>query len=255
VRADWNVAIGRLPAEARAPLWREYADAVNRRLLEDWLAARRFRRVLKTDAYDEAVGRGLAAALPGYARTSVWMDLAPLTLEQARRRNALDLLVGADVRRLPFVAGSFDLIFSGSTLDHLGGAGEIKAALGELARVLAPGGTLVLTLDNPRNPVVALRNALPASWHRKLRITPYPVGKTLGLRSLRAAMEGTGLRPVRWTAIAHCPRWPAVWLCRWLSSCRNAQRLPPLLLAFEALARWPTRYFTGYYLAVEAIKE
>ncbi|MGC8792504.1 MAG: class I SAM-dependent methyltransferase, partial [Bryobacteraceae bacterium] len=213
---EWDSTIARLPAEAASSLWRGYCDAVQGGLLGHWLAGRRFRRALKTDAWDEATGEGLVPVLPRFATAVAWMDCSLCVLDRARRRHGPLTLVAADVRRLPFASETFDLVFSGSTLDHFGAAGEIQAALAEIARVLARGGILVLTLDNPLNPVVALRNALPDGLRRALRITPYPVGKTLGPRRLREALREAGLEVVWTSAIAHFPRWPAVWLCRWL---------------------------------------
>ena len=64
----------------------------------------------------------------------------------------------ADVRELPFAEGSFDVAFCVSTLEHVGrdnsvyGVSEerdeqgMTSALGELRRVLAPGGRLLVTV-------------------------------------------------------------------------------------------------------------
>src|SRR5204863_8026948 len=68
-----------------------------------------------------------------------------------------------DVRALPFADGSFDVVVSTSTLDHFQARADIDTALRELHRVLASDGLAVVTLDNPWNPLVALRNALPRS--------------------------------------------------------------------------------------------
>jgi ubiquinone/menaquinone biosynthesis C-methylase UbiE len=62
-------------------------------------------------------------------------------------------LLAADVRRLPFRSSSLDLILLNSTLDHSESATEFKAALIEVARVLRRNGRLIITLDNPRNPL------------------------------------------------------------------------------------------------------
>lgn len=252
--AVWNEALARLPAEAASRLWRNYSDEVNRRLLESWLGRRRFQRALKTDSFDEAVGDGLAAALGNFARQVVWMDCALRTLAAARDRHGARDLVAADVRSLPFQGDSFDLIYSGSTLDHFAEKDDIGVALTALARTLRAGGTLILTLDNPCNPAVALRNLLPEGWRRALRLTPYPTGRTLTPRALHAALLRAGLRPVRWTAIGHCPRLPAVWLCRWLSKVERGAWLVRALLGLERLSRSPFRYLTGHYVAVEAVK-
>ncbi len=61
---------------------------------------------------------------------------------------------------LPFADGAFDLVVSNSTLDHFRTPADIQTSFAELHRVLAPGGSLILTLDNPSNPVVALQKLL-----------------------------------------------------------------------------------------------
>ena len=57
-------------------------------------------------------------------------------------------LVRGNIEALPFAHGSFDLVLCSQAIEHL-----LDPALGarELARVLAPGGTLILTTDNDRN--------------------------------------------------------------------------------------------------------
>lgn len=248
--AGWDATLLRLPAEARNPLWRRYSDALNQRLLEGWMGAERFTRALKTDAYDEAFGRGVYWLLAERAAAVTLTDCSLFALREARVRQG----AVCDVRALPFAGGSFDLIFSGSTLDHFPDADDILAALRELARVLRAGGRLILTLDNPVNPLVRLRNALPQVWLRRLGLTPYPVGVTLGPAALSRALQQAGLEPGRCGVMGHCPRLPAVLLCRVVGGGRLSQRLLGALLAFERLANWPGRYLTGYYIAVEAWK-
>lgn len=53
----------------------------------------------------------------------------------------------ADGRSLPFADGSFDGAYSVSVLEHVPDGGD-EAALAELARVVRPGGRLVLTLPH-----------------------------------------------------------------------------------------------------------
>ena len=79
-----------------------------------------------------------------------------------------------------------------STLDHFRSHSEIVTSLRELLRVLRPGGQLLLTLDNPANPLVGLRNALPFGLLHRLRIVPYYVGATCGPRGLRRLLPQVG---------------------------------------------------------------
>jgi len=238
-------------------LWRRHCDAVHEELLRRWLGGRPAGRVLKTDLFDEAFGGGLLAALSRRGGVVVGVDVSPRVVEAARARHrGLEAAV-ADVRRLPFEDASFDAAVSDSTLDHFDSSADIAAALGELARVLRPGGRLLLTLDNPANPLVWLRNRLPLRWLLRAGLVPYRVGATAGRRRLAALVRGAGLRVAETAAILHCPRVLAV------AAARALQRRPRedlargflrVLGAFEALGRWPSRYLTGHFVAVAAVK-
>ena len=80
------------------------------------------------------------------------IDVSPAIVADAVARNPGLEAVVADVRSLPFAEASFDVVFSGSTLDSFESSADSQVALGELCRVLRPGLTLILTLDNPVNP-------------------------------------------------------------------------------------------------------
>jgi SAM-dependent methyltransferase len=162
----------------------------------------------------------------------------------------------ADVRRLPFQPDSFDVVFSGSSLDHFDSETEIVVALAELARVLRPGGCLILTLDNPTNPLIALRNGVPQSVLRRVGIVPYHVGVTLERGALLQALRAEGLEVLQTKAVQHCPRVLAVLLARPTGRlprfCRNL--FVRGLAGFEQLACLPSRWFTAHYIAVLAQK-
>jgi ubiquinone/menaquinone biosynthesis C-methylase UbiE len=76
-------------------------------------------------------------------------DLSPEMLRRARNRlkNPLPSHVAADLSRLPFADESFDCVTCGYVLEHLP---EARTGLAELARVLRPGGRMLLltTEDN-----------------------------------------------------------------------------------------------------------
>jgi SAM-dependent methyltransferase len=239
-------------------LWRHYSDLVNARLLAEWLPPEKLERVLKTDAFDEAVGEvGLQPHLAAAARSVVGIDLSVSTLSRARARYPTLRAAGADVCRLPFDDGTFDLVFSNSTLDHMGSLDDVARGLAELHRVLRAGGQLLLTLDNLWNPVVALRNALPGDLLRRLRLVHYHLGVTCGPRRLRRMVGEAGFETRHVGALMHCPRLPAVWAAGALDRIGGAavrDAFVRFLLAFEGLARWPTRYLTGYFVSVAAVR-
>lgn len=253
----WEAALAPLLADAHGALWRAHCDALHGELLSRWLGGQRFARVLKTDLYDEALGDGLFGALSLRAEEVVGIDLAANVARAARDRHPGLRALNADVRRLPFRAGTFDLVVSNSTLDHFARRSEIRTALAEIHRVMAPGATLLLTLDNLANPAVALRNALPLRWLRRVGLVPYPVGATLGPRGLERLLRTLDYDLLDKAAMLHCPRAVAV------ARARAVQRRTPTvvqqrflrrLLGWERLAAWPTRFLTGYFVAVRACK-
>jgi SAM-dependent methyltransferase len=239
-------------AEEREPrLWRMHSDSVNAAFVRRAMAGRRFRRALKTDLFDEATTGGVVPVMREASGAVAGIDISAEVADGARRRFPdLETRV-ADVRRLPFGDGEFDLVVSLSTLDHLASVDEIAGAVGELVRVLAPGGTLALTIDNGANPVVALRNRLPAAPLRRAGVVAYELGPTVGPRRLEELVRRAGARPRSCEALMHCPRLPAVALARRLPPSGHARFLRGAR-RFERLARMPTRQVTGYFAAVVA---
>lgn len=81
-------------------------------------------------------------------RMAAWA--APILRELARRRGWSDRSVPTyltqDMRRLDFETASFDGATCVSVLEHLEAADQ-EAAIGEMARVIRPGGILLLTVD------------------------------------------------------------------------------------------------------------
>ena len=108
-------------------------------------------------------GRGLAALSarlePNVERYGV--DLTPGMLERARTRmtrlglNGVTDLSVANASQLPFPDGQFDVVYSGYFFD-LVKIDEMPRAIGEMRRVLKPGGTLVL-VNMSKNTVTRTR--------------------------------------------------------------------------------------------------
>lgn len=238
-------------------LWRAHSDAVNTAWLAPRLPTSPVKRLLKTDLFDEAFAAGLYPTLSECAQHVVGIDVAESTLRAARARYAHVHGVAADVRRLPFAAGVFDVVVSNSTLDHFTVAGDIVTALRELHRVLHAGGQLLLTIDNLANPVVAVRNALPFRFLHALGIVPYQIGASCGPRRLEHAVRQAGFDLLEVGAILHCPRLLAVAAARVVErygSPETRQRFLRGLLRFERLADWRSRFATGYFITIVAHK-
>ena len=253
----WDTVAGDWADEAATDDWRAHSDAVNLAACARWWPSRPVGRVLKTDLFDEVAGAGLMSALGARSSSVVGIDRS-VEAARAGRRRAGALVVGADVRHLPFADGTFDLVVSNSTLDHFEHVNEIVHAVAEIHRVLTPGGRVILTLDNPSNPVVALRNALPFSLLHRMGLVPYYVGATLSASAARTVLGETGFIVIDATAVMHCPRVLAISMlrvARWLASPQLSRWLRPGLMTFERLERSPLRHRTGYFVALVADKE
>jgi SAM-dependent methyltransferase len=133
-----------------------------------WFAGRRalVRRLL-----DRHVGGRVASALDVGCGTGAFL---PILEQYADRVVGLDPLGAGDSRilageaeRLPFEAASFDLAVALDVLEHV----DDGAAVGELARVVRPGGRVVVTV--PAFPILwSARDAL-AAHRRRYRRAPF----------------------------------------------------------------------------------
>lgn len=253
----WDEIAGEWRCVGDERVWRMVSDAVNARLLTRWLPPDPAGSVLKTDLFDEVVGSGLMPWLSGSFGRIVGIDISPALVEMARARFPQLQAETADVRALPFGDGEFDAVVSNSTLDHFPSHQDIAVALGEIHRVMRSGGKLLLTFDNPINPVVAIRNALPERIRSASRMVPFAVGATCGPRHLRTLLEQTGFDVARTGAVFHCPRLLVVLgghLVDRHGSPAAKRRYVRFWTSFERLASLPTRFLTGYFVAALAYK-
>jgi SAM-dependent methyltransferase len=250
IGAEWQ-------GRGQTGVWRMVSDAVNRDLVTRWLPSRPDGRVLKTDLFDEVVGAGLVPDLLERFGSVTGIDVSPVVVDAARARYPRLRAEAADVRKLPFADETFDAVVSNSTLDHFPSQDDIAAALVELRRVLRPGGTLLVTLDNPLNPVVAIRNALPERVRAATRLVPFAVGATYGQGRLTSVLEQTGFEVSKRSAVLHCPRVLVVLggdLVDRHGGPATKRRYVGLFTAFEGLAKLPSRRVTGHFVAALASK-
>jgi ubiquinone/menaquinone biosynthesis C-methylase UbiE len=148
--------------------------------------------------FEEAFGEdALLPDLLGTSETWLAMDLAEVTVREGRlreRRPAARFLA-ADARKLPLRNASLDLVLSTSKLDHFDSRREFVAAIAEIARVLRPGGRLLLTIDNPSNSLYR-----PLRWLGKNAVGSLPVRLfAVPIQSSRVARGGR--------ARSHCLRY------------------------------------------------
>jgi SAM-dependent methyltransferase len=238
-------------------LWRTHSDAVNCGLLQRWLPESS-ETLLKTDLFDEAVGRGLYPELAAHARQVHGVDVSAAAVRAARARYPDLIARVGDVRALPFESGFFDVVVSNSTLDHFDSHAQLRRAVVELRRVVRPGGTLVITLDNRLNPIVALRTSALSGKLRRIMGIPYFLGATHGPRGLARVLTGNGFEVRDLIAVMHCPPRVAAGLAArragpdekhaGADEKQDEQRHLERVLRFEAMSRWPTAHLTGHFI-------
>jgi SAM-dependent methyltransferase len=237
------------------PLVAEQKRQLHLDLARQWAPAVNPARVLKTDVFEDAYGPDhLLPSLFPDARTRIGIDWAHNVVSRAQARwpaESIVFLVG-DVRRLPVRPGSIDIIYSNSTLDHFASAAEFRSALKELADALAPGGRLIITVDNLSNPLYRLlRGTSKLGW------TPFPLGYTTSQAGLVRALQDVGLEVVGQGTLIHNPRLVSTALflmLRRLLGARADSLVRAALRAFAALESLPTRTLTACFVSACALK-
>lgn len=98
---------------------------------------------------DLACGTGIVTRRLAAARDGLRVTGVDLTDEMVRRAAARlpGAILRADARRLPFPDGRFDAVVSVWLLHLLSDPADVRAVVGECARVLRPGGVYVTTVD------------------------------------------------------------------------------------------------------------
>ncbi len=228
----------------------------HQRFIRKWTGVCPSGLILKTDLFEDAFGLDTIVFdlyPPGCARL-VGMDIAPTTVRAACARATTQPLHGlvADLRALPIRSESLDLVVSTSTLDHFPTRAEFRLALSQICAALKPGGTLVITLDNPLNPLYgALRLASRIGW------TPFPLGHTPAPWQLTRALRRHGMDVLDRGWLIHNPRVLSTVLFRILrltAGSRAGAIIRGLLQLFAVLDRLPTRCFTACFYGLHARK-
>lgn len=96
-------------------------------------------------------------ALSELGADAVALDYSPAALALARRTAAGVILVCGDAHDMPFRDGVFDFVFSQGVLEHFRDPGPL---LSEQARVLAPGGVLLVDVPQTVHPYTLVKKAL-----------------------------------------------------------------------------------------------
>jgi 2-polyprenyl-6-hydroxyphenyl methylase/3-demethylubiquinone-9 3-methyltransferase len=177
------------------------ADAPWHRLARSHLPPLARKRVLEIGCGRGGFSAWLATQGPALV---VGGDFSAAAVEKARahaRTLALENLKFevADIQRLTHPDGSFDVVVSCETVEHVP---DPRLAVRELARVLAPGGTLVLTTPNYLGLMGLYR------VYRRLTLRPYtelgqPINHVVLLPRTIRWVRSAGLRVVEVDGIGH----------------------------------------------------
>lgn len=152
-------------------------------------------------------------------------------LLQQKRAGGAPVLA-ADALRLPLRDASVDFVFTIGVLHHLPGRDAQRQAVGEIARVLKPGGTLLVHESNPRNPLFRFYMGYL-----------FPILKSID--------EGTEwwIDPRAWND-ADGLRSDGVRYFTFLPDFTPRFLMKPAMLLEGWLERGPTRDYSAHYLAI-----
>lgn len=146
---------------------------------------------------DVAAGSGIAAE---YLASQGWtvsaLDLSKSLAAQIRARGIDDVRIH-DLSRppLPYPDGTFQAVFAGEIIEHLV---DTRTFLNEIARVLAPGGLVVITTPN----LASFENRIRLLFGMYPRWLEYELGdqghvRAYTKRTLARQLRASGMRPGR----------------------------------------------------------
>jgi len=238
----------------------EHVSSIILGLLARWGDAKNSKRIMKTDLFEEAFrSRQIMFDVARVNSSVVGIDVSREITYRAKARSRqygpdLGEYVCCDVRQLPFLTDSIDLVISTSTLDHFSEEEDILVALRELSRVLGPGGTLILTMDNKSN----LTYPLIRLW-MALGLAPFFIGRTYSISELKSRLKSSGFSVEDATAIVHCPHvfalvGGAMRLLNQVGRVKFDDKIRKGLDFLDRLERRGTKYLTGRFIAVKAVK-
>lgn len=252
-RRKWDEVARSMPDFSGAATTRYYRRC-EIALLEREVGNLRGRRVLKLDLWNEAINTRIAEWMASRGARVVGLDLSREVAFRARRnalREGFDArLLRADIRELPLASGSFDVVYTMGTIEHID---EYRQALAEVARVLRPGGRAVVGVPWRWDPW--LRPAMVWLLDRFGQYA-YAPEKSFGAGELRRDLESAGLRVVARTGILTLPgflRMADLFLhVRGIRLGRLGEALCAPFERAETRWRWPGRF--GYLMTLVADK-
>jgi SAM-dependent methyltransferase len=237
----------------------EQYRSVHMNLLTRWADIKNNHLILKTDLFAEALcpSRAFLWDILKVDGNVVGIDISAEITSEAKirasqRTQKFIECLNCDIRQLPFSDNSFDLIISDSTLDHYSHQNEIAIALTELRRILKPGGTIIITMDNKDN----ITELLFRLWIY-FGLAPFFIGETYSMKQLKQAMTDIGFLLIDSTTIIHNPRLftkLVIALVRKVAPARADPYIRKGLRLLDSLENRRTKYLTAQFIAVKAVK-
>ena len=170
-----------------------YDESLPAHVVEHYLR-KRTRFVLehcpKGRALDVGCGTGvLARRLADVGYEVVGADPSEGMLDVLRAHDARVDAVVASGTALPFPDASFDVVLTVATLHHIADPADVRRTLGEMVRVVRPGGRVLVWDHNPRNPY----------WGRLMARVPQDTGdeRLIGEEEVLAGLRAGGARILR----------------------------------------------------------
>jgi ubiquinone/menaquinone biosynthesis C-methylase UbiE len=206
--------------EKESAMFRPQDRVKCQRLFDRYYAGRKFHDSLYRDMIrkylhpgDRLLDAGCGRYLTFCKELSDMAGVVGIDLEETLETDnrSAPLGVRGDVSKLPFRDGCFDMVISRSVVEHLADPPE---AFREFARVLRPGGRVVILTPNKYDYVSIIAAVTPYWLHRYLVSRIFPVSEndvfpTLyranTLSAIGRAFHAAGLRDVELDTINHYP--------------------------------------------------
>ena len=212
------------------------------------------KRVLKLDLWNEAFNTRILHWMRAQGAETFGFDLSRVVAATAQRNGRAlgdgGRLVQADIREVPFANGSFDVVYTMGTIEHID---EYRLALAEVARVLRPGGVAIVGVPHRWN---IFMRPLMVRLLSALGLYLYAPEKSFSAGELARDLAAAGLAVRRRDGLLAIPG-----LLRMADLFCHTRRIPIAGLMRPAVApfafcetrwSWPGRF--GYLLTLAAEK-